>query len=196
MKRDFLYFVLLFFVVIGLSVTLYIERKSHKQEVIQLNKERDNWNNVFLELLTIREKEHALLFYDLNTIEVIDKDNNKSLLTALPIQRKLGFYIDQNMCGLCVDRAIENLEKFIEIIGKDNIFIIGSEYRSKYFFSGTPFKDWGSLYLSSDICFSNLQLEAPIFFYVDSNNKIRYSYVEAKNITLDFKSFINKINKI
>lgn len=195
MKGKFICSLILVFVVIGFCYTFYSERESYKKQLKQLRLEKDNLYTAFSELYTVREKERTVLTYDLKGIEVVDKENNKRLLTTLPTKKKLYIYIGANMCGLCVDKTIESLERYVPVIGKENIYIIGYGYRLKYFFSGTSFKDWGTLFISSHICFPHIETETPICFYVDENNKIRYSYIKAKNVKLDFESFIDIIKQ-
>ncbi len=193
MKRLFFSLLILLLVIIGLSFTLYSERKSHKKQLDAIRIENNNLSNVCAEILSIRKKEQLLLSYDLSTISVVNKDNKNNQLSTFPIKNKLGVYFDTNMCGLCVDRTIDSLKKYVSVLGKENVFILGKGYRANFFFSGTPFKKLGILhYLSSTNCFSDFESETPMYFYVDEHNNIRYSYVVPKNIKLDFKEFIDK----
>lgn len=171
----------------------YTKINAMKSDILSVVTENKKLEFLCDELLLIQGFHMQNPKKQLMDLEVVDENGEFSTIKSLNIKNKILFFIDSDMCNICIDREQNNIEKISKIINDQNIILIAKGFRKSYLFNSQYFKKYSNKYHSENHFDS---LGAPIYLYVDKNGEVTYTCYTSKNNEIAFNFFLDKIKNL
>jgi len=180
----------------------YAEHKESKQSFIIQEKELTTLQNnlityksIISDSLITQKRNWIAGSVALNNVVVTDRNNNSKKLFDLINTSKFIFYIEPEMCSICIDKEILNIKKLAEYYGYDEIMILTSGFRGMYIFNDQKFENFENIFIFDDFflkcdnIFSTL-----LIIFVDVNKTIRFAYNASSVTNENFNYLIEFVN--